>query len=258
MIKINQEKILNMLNEDDLVLDVGGGACPFNRANYVMDFKPFDDKGSYVTGGLPASQGGKIEYFSRETWIQFDICSRQPWPFKDKQFDFVICSHVLEDLRDPIWVCSELCRVAKAGYVEFPSRMWESTRGWEHDNIAGLSHHRWLCEIEANHIKFTPKYHMIHASIEHTLPWWFNNKMTEIQKNAFLFWKNKFSCEEIYINDLADIKKELRDFISSIHQPNFLALTLERFQLFVRRIYKGVCRRTIYRSIHNKNKKIMG
>ena len=59
-----------------------------------------------------------------------------------------ICSHTLEDLRDPLWVCAELVRVAKAGYVEVPSRAAEQSRGWEHPRIAGLSHHRWLIEID--------------------------------------------------------------------------------------------------------------
>ena len=47
------------------------------------------------------------------------------WPFPDKTFDFVVCSHLLEDVRDPITVCRELCRVGKAGYIETPSRIRE-------------------------------------------------------------------------------------------------------------------------------------
>jgi hypothetical protein len=32
----------------------------------------------------------------------------------------VICSHTLEDIRDPLWVCSEMIRIGKAGYIELP------------------------------------------------------------------------------------------------------------------------------------------
>ena len=43
----------------------------------------------------------------------------------DGFFDFAICSHTLEDVCDPVWVCEELARVAKAGYIEVPSRLEE-------------------------------------------------------------------------------------------------------------------------------------
>ena len=124
---------------DDLVLDVGGWACPFNRANWVIDSEPYETRGFYSKIGLPKSQGGEKEYFTKETWVQRDICDKEPWPFADKQFDFSICSHTLEDVRDPLFVCAEIIRVSKRGYIEVPSRIIESCRGVEHKKIAGLS-----------------------------------------------------------------------------------------------------------------------
>jgi ubiquinone/menaquinone biosynthesis C-methylase UbiE len=50
-------------------------------------------------------QGPLPEGFTRDTWVQRDICDHEPWPFEDRQFDFVVCSHTLEDVRDPVWVC---------------------------------------------------------------------------------------------------------------------------------------------------------
>src|SRR5690349_25177201 len=107
-----------------------------------MDAEPHETRGFYRTfGGVP-SQGGEKEWFSAKTWVQRDICDKAPFPFADKQFDFAICSHTLEDVRNPLWVCSEIIRVAKRGYIEVPSREWETCRGWERPNQAGLSHHR--------------------------------------------------------------------------------------------------------------------
>src|SRR4051812_15068559 len=126
------EKVLASIKPDDLVLDVGGWACPFNRANYVLDAEPYETRGFYEKNGLTKSQGGEKEYFTKETWIQRDICNKTPWPFADKQFDFCICSHILEDIRDPLYVSSELMRVSKRGYIEVPSRVLESCRGQEH------------------------------------------------------------------------------------------------------------------------------
>jgi ubiquinone/menaquinone biosynthesis C-methylase UbiE len=62
-------------------------------------------------------------------------------PFEDKSVDFLICSHTLEDLRDPIRVCREINRVAKAGYIEVPSRAMETIFGLEHRGYPGYYHH---------------------------------------------------------------------------------------------------------------------
>jgi len=109
------------------VLDVGGWAAPLARADSVLDIMPWETRGLYGDAD-PAA-----ERFDAQTWVQRDICSREPWPFADGAFDFVVCSHTLEDVRDPIWVCCELSRVARAGYVEVPSRLVEQSRGVQGD-----------------------------------------------------------------------------------------------------------------------------
>jgi len=140
------------------VLDVGGGMSPFARADYVIDYVP-----------LKAARLDQIKYGStvrvtKDTYIQHDICSREPWPFPDKYFDFAICSHTLEDLRDPVWVCSELVRVSKAGYIETPSRLYETTFNLEIKNMAGASHHRWIVDLTAdNRLRFTFKHMQVHC-----------------------------------------------------------------------------------------------
>jgi len=193
----NVQKVLARLGPDDLVLDVGGWACPFNRAQYVLDAQPYETRGFYRTFGGPPSQGGDREWFRRETWIQRDICAREPWPFADKQFDFVICSHTLEDLRDPLGVCSELVRVGKAGYVEVPSRLHESCLGVERPGQAGLSHHRWLIDIGDNRIQFLQKYHMIHTDRRFHLPPSYRRRLTPETSVQWLWWEGSFDFEEI-------------------------------------------------------------
>src|SRR5438105_1380962 len=115
MLPAATERILATLGDDALVLDVGGWAAPFNRATHVLDLEP------HATRGLLGSYGPGPERFSAETWVVRDMCAREPWPFADDQFDFSLCVTTLEDVRDPIWVCSELSRVSRAGYVEVPT-----------------------------------------------------------------------------------------------------------------------------------------
>ena len=59
----------------------------------------------------------------------------EPWPFADDFFDFAVCTFTLEDVRDPIRVCEEMSRVAKAGYVEVPSLLDELS--WRNPEVSG-------------------------------------------------------------------------------------------------------------------------
>lgn len=133
------------LPDDALVLDVGGWAAPFNRATHVIDAMPFESRGA-----MGFSYGGPQERFGADTWTQTDFCAREPWPFRDDQFDLVLCVTTLEDVRDPIWVCQEMSRVAKAGYLEVPSVLNELT--WRlpgEGAYLGNRHHHWFCRATA-------------------------------------------------------------------------------------------------------------
>src|SRR5580704_17946570 len=138
----NSDLIMSELSDSAVVLDIGGWAHPFNRANYIMDAESYETRGYYNRTFAKNSPyppiGGKVEQFTKGTWIQRDICDKTPFRFRDKELDYVICSHTLEDIRDPLWVCADMIRIAKRGYIEVPSRLCESCRGAE-IGIVGLS-----------------------------------------------------------------------------------------------------------------------
>jgi SAM-dependent methyltransferase len=101
-----------------LVLEVGSGGSPYFRANVLID--------AYAE--------------TRERhWAPF-ITDRpsvlgmgEALPFRDKCFDFVIASHVLEHSADPENFLRELQRVAKAGYIETPDAFMERINPyWDH------------------------------------------------------------------------------------------------------------------------------
>jgi SAM-dependent methyltransferase len=215
MYEPNVQRILELLAPDDVVLDIGGWACPFNRANYILDAEPYETRGYYRTFGGAPFQAGAQERFTKDTWIRRDICEHTPFPFADKSVDFVICSHTLEDLRDPLWVCQEMVRIGKRGYIEVPSRAAETSRGWEHPRIAGLSHHRWLIEIDNSHIRFLMKYHRLHSHWRLSLPAAYLRALPESAKVQWLFWTERFSWEEITIHGLDGIDGELERFVAA-------------------------------------------
>lgn len=161
--------VYNLIGPTDKVLDVGGWAQPFRRANCVIDFMPYETRNTPNTflQNIP-------EFFDKKTWIIQDICdSSKPFPFKNKEFDFVVCGHILEDIRDPIFVIREMIRVGKQGYIETPSRFYEQLLGLQYRKMCGASHHRWIVALEANkdtgqnELVFLFKNHQIHSKKEY-------------------------------------------------------------------------------------------
>lgn len=211
------------LGPGELVLDVGGWACPFNRAQWVLDSEPYETRGFYRTFGGAASQGGEREWFSKSTWVLRDLCDRTPWPFANNQFDFVVCSHTLEDLRDPLWVCAEMIRVGKRGYIEVPSRIQESIRGLERPGMVGLSHHRWLVDMENGSLRFLQKFHFIHSHWRYALPRSFGRGLGPERRVQWLFWEGSFEFSETFIHGLAAQEAVLEAYVQKVHPyPDWL------------------------------------
>jgi hypothetical protein len=226
MFASNVSRLVGELPAEALVLDVGAWASPFNRAQWILDAEPFETRGYYKTFGGLAFQGGEREWFSKKTWVERDICGREPWPFTDKQFDFVICSHTLEDIRDPLWVCAELIRVGKAGYIEVPSRVFESTRGVERPQTAGLSHHRWLIDIDGDEIRFLLKYHFIHSHWRYNLSNAYLRSLPPEAAVQWLWWNGDFRFSEVTIHGLANQERELERFVQATNPRSPLRLSV--------------------------------
>jgi hypothetical protein len=190
------------------VVDVGGGASPFRRADHVIDGVAYGDRGRLDSA--PSRDG---ERFSVRTWVQLDLCGRDPWPFPDKFFDFAVCSHVLEDVRDPIWVCSELSRIARAGYIETPSRLVEQSLGVEHPGYAGFLHHRWLVSIEDGVLSFRYKPHSLHVQRDAIVavlgP---SRRLKAAHQTVSLWWTGQVRCREELCFDEDDVNRELCAF----------------------------------------------
>ena len=201
-----------MLGEDDLVLDVGGGANPFERADWVIDLLAYEERGHY--GAAPARP---TERFSSESWIQRDICDRSPWPFADRQFEFSVCSHTLEDVRDPLFVCSELIRVSHAGYIEVPSRLEEQSYGFQ-GPWAGWSHHRWLVDLDQGGLTFVFKSHVLHGRASDHFPAGFRDGLSAEERVLSLFWHDDFPYRERVFLDAPSLDAYLAEFVST-HRP---------------------------------------
>lgn len=69
--------------------------------------------------------------------------------FRDKQFDYARCHHVVEHTDDPDKACAELVRIAKAGIVSFPPPQAEL--------MFGRRDHNWFVFVDQGRLLFVRK-----------------------------------------------------------------------------------------------------
>jgi hypothetical protein len=205
------QTILERLGPEDVVLDIGAWGRPLTRADWVMDLMPYESRGLYGRDGPPP------ERFTPETWIQRDICDREPYPFADKEVDFVVCSQTLEDVRDPIWVCSEMVRIGKAGYIEVPSRLEEQSYGFQGPWV-GWGHHRWLIDVGDGRIDFVFKHHVLHGRESDHFPAGFRDALTPEQRVQTLWWEGSFEYGERVFTSAEELDPYVADFVGRHRQ----------------------------------------
>ena len=124
-------------------LDVGSGHRPHADATHLLDLLPEDD----------SERGKPIKRLGRPLILG----TVESLPFKDKTFDYVYASHVLEHTKDPAAACQELMRIGRAGYIETPNPFYE--QGYNYPNAdRGWSFHRWFVYVgEDDTLVFEPK-----------------------------------------------------------------------------------------------------
>ena len=116
------------IKNGDFVLDIGGGDNPHPRANVVVDKFLLDN----------THRSHSLRLLKRQNLI---VADGERLPFKDKAFDYVICSHVIEHVVEPFKFLKELSRVGKRGYIESPSLIGEY--------LIPKKSHRWaILELE--------------------------------------------------------------------------------------------------------------
>lgn len=128
---------------------------------------------------------------SEVEWFQGSINSYEGWkPIfdyveKHGKFDFVNCTHTLEDLAYPQAALDYMPRVAKAGFIAVPSKFWELER---RQIFRGGHHHRWIFDSRNDVLTLWPKINLI----EYMLP--YNQIELQIQANKKkelrMFWSD--------------------------------------------------------------------
>tara|TARA_Y100001970_G_C14231747_1_gene859077 strand:- start:616 stop:1233 length:618 start_codon:yes stop_codon:yes gene_type:complete len=92
-------------NSEWKILDIGCGYRANKFASVIADIKDFSN------------------FYKEKKFIKIN---EKKLPFKDKEFDFVIASHVIEHVEDFEFFIKELERISSKGYVELPTRLGDN------------------------------------------------------------------------------------------------------------------------------------
>ena len=133
-----ERRIAVPIDANALMLDVGCGEKPHWRADVLVD--KFLD----ASHGKQRNTGGDVKALA-----PLFESPLESLPFRDKAFDYVYCSHVLEHVTDPKAAIAELMRVGKRGYIEVPFVGIQK--------IYDQETHLWYCDRQENAITFNAK-----------------------------------------------------------------------------------------------------
>ena len=87
------------------ILDIGCGYSANKYATTIADVKDLS------------------KFYKEKNFIKI---SEKKLPFNNKEFDFVIASHVIEHVEDFEFFIRELERISSKGYIELPSRLGDN------------------------------------------------------------------------------------------------------------------------------------
>ena len=125
--RLNQKKWLKE-NNHLKILDLG---C--SNVNFWPEANNFADIVDYT------------DHFKKLNLPYTQIFPNKKLPFKDKEFDYVILSHVMEHVPNLIDFKEELVRIAKAGYIELPTKLNDNIVFGCDEEILG---HKWWFEFD--------------------------------------------------------------------------------------------------------------
>jgi len=143
-IKENLQYIESLVKDGAKVLEIGPGFEPFSKATEFC--------------GWTTEEQGRLQNY------KIADASSEMLPYKDKEFDFVYCRHVIEDLWNPVNALKEISRIAKEGYIETPSALCEMTKdvdGGTNIPYRGYNHHRYIVWNDNQVLNILPKFPLV-------------------------------------------------------------------------------------------------
>ena len=197
MIKRSSKKSIDKILENNKswnILDIGCGYTAHKNASVVCDIQDLSN------------------VYKEKNFVKL---TSNILPFRDKEFDFVIASHVIEHVKDVEVFIQELQRVSSKGYIELPTKL--------EDNLVfeNKKDHLWHMEFDddKNKLIVSKKTQFLEpiltvSSAKKFLRYFRQSLVLE------LFWENSIEYEvvEKNFNDLDQISRLtlFRKFLSKL------------------------------------------
>ncbi len=209
---------IKSIKPDDRVLEVGPGGTPYFRSDVFLEkiFEETDAKEQ--RGNTPPLQTNKKLVFYEDS----------TFPFKDNEFDYVVCSHVLEHIpsNELCSFISELQRVATRGYIEFPTIYY--------DYIYNFPKHLTLLLYDNGIIKYMGK-EKTKLNLFSPIQTFFYNSASAGHKSLTQSLKNYFfqgfewhgTIQAVEVNDINQIVYPY-NITSNIHAPSCQRITYKQ------------------------------
>lgn len=189
---------IRSIRPGDRVLEVGPGGSPHPRADVLLD-RYFDDQEAFEQRGRTAPPG------LRDRMVYYQ---GGDFPFDDNEFDYVICSHVIEHVDDVEAFCSEMFRVASSGYLEFPTVYYEY--------LYNFRVHTQLVMFVSGELRYLPKnesgleqFASLQAFFHRSLELGYSDLVEELQTVMFhgFEWAGHFPVRRV--TDIRELAGEL-------------------------------------------------
>lgn len=176
------------IEANDKVLEVGPGATPHPRSNAFLELE-------YDSVEERVAQSGRVGILQTKKPVVY--YNGRDFPFEDNEFDYIICSHVLEHVPEPKYMISEITRVAKKGYIEFPTIYY--------DYIWNIPEHITILFWTGERLHYLPKEELHLEIYKPITDFYFNiispssNNLVRRSKNYLMQgfeWKNRIEIEK--------------------------------------------------------------
>lgn len=109
-------ELIKSIKPTDQILEIGPGGTPHPRSDVFLEITAKNER-------LAKLQRGNTEKLITDKPVAYYRGGK--FPFSDKEFNYVICSHVLEHVENIEFFISELFRIAPKGYIEYPTIYYE-------------------------------------------------------------------------------------------------------------------------------------
>jgi SAM-dependent methyltransferase len=199
---------IKSIGVNDRVLEIGPGNSPFHRSDVLLEL-------SYENEVDRIKQfGHNISLKSDKQIVFYDGIK---FPFADNAFDYIICSHVLEHISDVDFFLSEVFRVAKQGYFEYPLLSYDYLYNFDvHLNFLKFKNDQmFLMKKNTTSLNdFLPIQHFFLKTLNH-------NYGDFLQKIPHCFfegfeWNKPFELK--YSNDLNDFIDENAEMTNTLNK----------------------------------------